>query len=257
MADVLRKYAQIRRNGNVVCLVGDESLGMPITESHCVYTVDLKGHPQQNEVEENMIYNPKTDTFSWGRIVYEPEPNLYTVQEITAFSAERKETTIALDVPAAPATGTIVKFKAPCACSGVTTLHISGNDYVLVDADGNIITDIPGNVFVAGAMVAVLIDNETSQAFIQNAAINTKYSKELEIPFDGWFLDETTGFYKLNIEDAEVTENSVVNINLDLASLEVAEYYGVKPVTESYGGGFSIYADDVPEIAMVGTMIVL
>ena len=80
MADVLRKYAQIRRNGNVVCLVGDESLGMPITESHCVYTVDLKGHPQQNEVEENMIYNAKTDTFSWGEISYDEEYNPYQEQ---------------------------------------------------------------------------------------------------------------------------------------------------------------------------------
>lgn len=257
MADVIRKYAQIRKNGNVVCLVGDESLGMPITNSNCVYTVELKGHAQQDEVEENMLYDPKTDTFYWGDIAYEPEPNFYAVQEIIAFKAVREGTVIALDVPAAPATGTIVKFKAPCACSGVTTLYICGNDYALVDADGNIITDIPGNVFVAGAMVAVLIDNETSKAFIQNAAISTKYSKDIAISVDGWTLDESTGLYKLNIEDAEATESSVVNINLDLVSLEVAENCGLKPVTESYDGGFSIYAESHPVSVMTGTMIVI
>lgn len=80
MADVERKYAQVRTNGNVVCLVGDESLGMPITDSDVVYTVNLKGHSQQNVVEENMIYDAKTNTFSWGEIVYKPEYNPYKDQ---------------------------------------------------------------------------------------------------------------------------------------------------------------------------------
>lgn len=75
---VEKKYAQVRTNGNVVCLVGDESLGMPITDSDVVYTINLMNHAQQNEVQEGMIYNKTKGIFEWGDVTYAEEYNPYS-----------------------------------------------------------------------------------------------------------------------------------------------------------------------------------
>ncbi len=77
-----------------------------------------------------------------------------------------------------------------------------------------------------------------------------------EIITSGWALDSGSGLYKLTIANEAVTANSIVNVNLDLASLEVATDCGLKAVTESYDGGFYIYADAAPASAMTGTIVI-
>lgn len=101
---VTNKYAQIRKNGNVVCLVGDESLGMPITDSDVVYTINLDGHAQQNSVKECMIYNPTKGVFEWGDIVCKDEyspyvKNVNAVLKANAWVGDAAPYTQTLSVP--------------------------------------------------------------------------------------------------------------------------------------------------------------
>lgn len=77
---------------------------------------------------------------------------------------------------------------------------------------------------------------------------------DITIPVTGWALDSTTNYYKLNIANSNVTANASVYVNLDFASTLVAEDCGLKGVTESYAGGFYIYAESVPTAAMTGTI---
>ena len=156
-----RKYAQIRYDGNVVCLVGDETMNMPIN-SDVVYTINLEGHIQQNTVEEGMIYDPNTDTFSEGSPDYSKECGPYgpfPTQEVIATAAEIDEAetdTIVVTVGETVQTGTVVKFIAPCSCAGISNVKIFDKVYKLVDALGNPVTEV-GGAFIAGAIVAIAL----------------------------------------------------------------------------------------------------
>lgn len=78
----------------------------------------------------------------------------------------------------------------------------------------------------------------------------------ITISVDGWFLDEATNYLKLNIENTNVTADSSVYINLNMVSVLIAEDCGLKGVTESFDGGFSIYAESVPTAEMTGTITI-
>lgn len=79
---------------------------------------------------------------------------------------------------------------------------------------------------------------------------------DIVISADDWTLDETGGFYKAIANEA-VTAKSVVKIHLNRTSLEIAGDCGLEPVTESYDGGFYIYAEEVPASAMSGTLEII
>lgn len=63
--------------------------------------------------------------------------------------------------------GKQVTFRAPCDCTGVTTLLIDGLTYELLNTAGETIAG--GSSFVAGSMVLVIIDTEQSKAYIQSS----------------------------------------------------------------------------------------
>ena len=90
-----------------------------------------------------------------------------------------------------------------------------------------------------------------------NIAVPEIYVENFELPSDAWTFDEGINAYVLMVENEAVTANHIVSINLDLASLEVAANCGLKAVTESYDGGFYIYADSSPVAALTGTMVVV
>lgn len=75
---------------------------------------------------------------------------------------------------------------------------------------------------------------------------------------EDWVFDDTLGLYKatVNIYETLVTAKSVVDVNLDLRSLILAEDYGLKSVTDSYDGGFYIYSEEAPLENLTGTIIV-
>lgn len=80
-------------------------------------------------------------------------------------------------------------------------------------------------------------------------------TQSVTIPATGWAYNSAAGCYRKGIDNAKITEEMSVDLNFDLASLAIAEKCGVKSVTESYNGGFYIYADAVPSAAMVGTIL--
>lgn len=66
-------------------------------------------------------------------------------------------------------TGKQITFEAPCDSNNVTGISIQGTYYDLVDFIGN---KLPDNAFFKGSMVSVILNNETSKAFIQNPNTN-------------------------------------------------------------------------------------
>ena len=82
-------------------------------------------------------------------------------------------------------------------------------------------------------------------------------SEAITILANEWTEDTTTGYYKYIITNTNITENSIVNINLDLASLVIAENCVLKNVVESSNGEAYIYSETVPSSNMTGTMIIM
>lgn len=72
-------------------------------------------------------------------------------------------------------TGKQITFKAPCPSDGtLTQIVVQGKVYNLVDSIGKAL--VPKS-FAQGAMVSIILNNETSQAFIQNPS-STRYIEE-------------------------------------------------------------------------------
>ena len=75
---------------------------------------------------------------------------------------------IRIDLDHSVPIGVELTFKAPCDCSEVTGLKIyspdveEGKEYPFIDANGNNISTLD-NLFKAGSMVKVLINNDKAQ----------------------------------------------------------------------------------------------
>jgi hypothetical protein len=71
-----------------------------------------------------------------------------------------------------PVTGKQISFVAPCDCSIVECLQIDGEDYCVVDAMGNQVTNSPdGGVWREGAKISVILgveDPENRKAYLLN-----------------------------------------------------------------------------------------
>lgn len=79
----------------------------------------------------------------------------------------------------------------------------------------------------------------------------------ITVPTSGWTSDSASGCYRLAIANDVVKASCVVEVNLDLASLEYAGEIGLKAVTDSYNGGFYLYAETIPTTKMIGTVVIL
>lgn len=76
----------------------------------------------------------------------------------------------------------------------------------------------------------------------------------ITIPNTGW--TDSNGLKKLVVSDKTIKAKDVVDLNLDLSSLTIAENCGLKSLVESIENGFNIYAESIPNGAMNGTLIV-
>ncbi len=77
---------------------------------------------------------------------------------------------IKLNLAAAPFTGQLVTFCAPCSCADVTEgLVINGETYTVCDAMGVCVTGI-GGAWCEGATITVALDVENKKAYLQNGA---------------------------------------------------------------------------------------
>ena len=110
---------------------------------------------------------------------------------------------IKVNTPAAPFSGQIVTFPAPCNCDEVTDgLVINGETYTVCDAMGECVIG-KGGAWCAGAQISVVLDCENKKAFIQNAA-----SPNLKAALNA-HIDNTNNPHKVTADQVAVTENVV------------------------------------------------
>ena len=88
---------------------------------------------------------------------------------------------IRIDLNHVPMDGETVAFRAPCDASGIKGLiiyypdlnsQLTSAEYTLNDANGGDI-GVVDNIFSAGAIVKVILDTDTNNAFVQNSDTNT------------------------------------------------------------------------------------
>jgi hypothetical protein len=100
--------------------------------------------------------------------------------------------------------GTEVVFRSPVDCSQVTGLKVyyldSSQEFVLADAHGNNVGDIP-HLFAENVVVKVILDVTTGMAFVQNADTNAYIESTFIKTVNGVKPDEngnvdTTGYSK-------------------------------------------------------------
>ena len=99
---------------------------------------------------------------------------------------------IKIELSAPIVNGQPVSFKAPCDCTAVTGIKVEYPDgdgtastvFSFADAHGNELAGI-GNLFVAGAMVRVILDTEAHKAYIQNADTNSYLEERFGEKADG------------------------------------------------------------------------
>lgn len=124
-------------------------------------------------------------------------------------------------------------------------------------ANGEEITDEKLNNIENG-IVEAKKEAASATAKAQNAAKGVIKIEAVTIPANGWEVDAASGFLKVAVRNSAVTADHVVDINLDLPSLEVAEECGLKSVTQSYDGGVYVYAEQAPSLLpMTGTMVIM
>ena len=76
----------------------------------------------------------------------------------------------------------------------------------------------------------------------------------ITIPNTGW-TDEN-GLKKITISNTSIKSKDVVDLNLDLVSLNIAENCGLKSLVESINNGFVLYAETIPSNEMNGTLMI-
>lgn len=93
--------------------------------------------------------------------------------EIVSASAKVVNKNIELNLltPASLETGLQITFEAPCDYTDAKSVIIEGVSFSLVDALG-VSIEAGIQAFVSGAIVAIILDCEDSEAYIQNAAVS-------------------------------------------------------------------------------------
>lgn len=113
------------------------------------------------------------------------------------------------------------------------------------DQNGNllILTQEPGTVFKAGTFVEAVRMNNIENA-IEYLFQNRTFGYQKVLLVDNWLFNEESGFYEYDIEDSNVTENTMVDGILDIEN----QYKLSASHTESYNGGFKVVTvDEVSE----------
>ena len=134
---------------------------------------------------------------------------------------------IKITAPAPLYDGMAVSFKAPCACTAVEGLAVTYGGvekvFTFKDAHGNTLTGI-GNLFAEGAVVKVLLDTESSSAYLQNADtsgyIESRWTKKATVTLAAaaWVDGGTVGGRKVFTQDVPITggtANTAVSLQLN------------------------------------------
>lgn len=78
-----------------------------------------------------------------------------------------------------------------------------------------------------------------------------KIRQNYTIPVSAWTLDEFLSLYTADIQDSEITAQSMVSVNFKVMSIAYAQAAGVLSVTDSADGSVKLYAEKVPEFGLV------
>lgn len=150
-----------------------------------------------------------------------------SIQELQKAEAEKSKIitnatsadgVISMTINGGVATGTLVKFVSPCDCVGVTALNINGKSYAFVDSMGNTIAELSGGtggVFVSGAVIAAVIDEESSNAYIQNAAKAKPTANDVDavLTAAGWSGSEAPYTQTVAVSGVTADSNGTVGVS--------------------------------------------
>lgn len=90
---------------------------------------------------------------------------------------------------------------------------------------------------------------EELETRVNNA--ENKIKQNYTIPISAWTRDEFLNLYVADIQDSEITAQSMVSVNFKVMSISYAQAAGVLSVTDSTDGAVKLYAESVPEFGLV------
>ncbi|MBO0571845.1 hypothetical protein FDF50_08340 [Clostridium botulinum] len=73
--------------------------------------------------------------------------------------------------------------------------------------------------------------------------------RNISIKTTGWVKDSTLELYKYKIQDADITENTIVDVNIRISDLEKASDF--KSSNQSFNGYVEIYSDEAPKESII------
>lgn len=98
--------------------------------------------------------------------------------------------------------------------------------------------------------------NITNSKQALDSLIKSYTTQQLTIPIIGWVDDSTYNCKKLDVPIEGLLASDIVDVNLGMSSLTVAEDCQLKSTVESYDGKFTLRSAFVPSSEMTGTLII-
>lgn len=151
---------------------------------------------------------------------------LYTKQstEIVREISISADNFIVVNVDFSIAAGTEIKFKSPVDCSQIIGLRVwykdgddsAFHDFNFADAHGNNVGDIE-HLFVENVVVSVILDIDSSMAFVQNAATNAYIEKTFIKTVNG-IAPDAFGNVKASADVADTED--VVDFVMDMGYVQ-------------------------------------
>lgn len=96
-------------------------------------------------------------------------------------------------------------------------------------------------------------DAATAVGMIED--ITNKIYRSVSVPASAWTRNGS--YYEASIANGAITANDIVNVNFHLGSMSAVNNAEVLGVTESYAGGFKIYAMSKPTAAITCDYVVM
>ncbi|KIS22007.1 hypothetical protein [Clostridium botulinum] len=125
--------------------------------------------------------------------------------------------------------------------SNKTFLHLTGGNQKEINKS---IDDNFESVTKQLAEMATEIENNDKDIKFLNII-----KRNISIKTIGWVKDSTLELYKYKIQDADITENTIVDVNIKISDLEKASNF--KSSNQSFNGYVEIYSDEAPKESII------
>lgn len=111
----------------------------------------------------------------------------------------------------------------------------------------NLITKNEGNINnIKSELAEIATEVENNDKDIKFLNI---IKRNISIKTIGWVKDSTLELYKYKIQDADITENTIVDVNIKISDLEKASNF--KSSNQSFNGYVEIYSDEAPKESII------